>query len=329
MRDSADPTPSRSWREIPQQVKTRAMSRTGRNRFLLSSVKTTATLVLGFSLAFGAYEVIRTWSAEPKKMAAAINTAPLKTIDVLTDGVLDRAWVTRTLALPNKVTLIELDLHPLQQRLLESGQVRSAVISKSFPATLTVKLAERSPVARLKGQIRDQDPQEFVVSRDGAVFAGVGYESEIRNSLPWLAGVKLVSQGKGFRPIEDMETVADLLAKARNEAPQLYQTWQVVDLSHLASDGEIVVSSTDIAKIVFSKNLDFFVQLARLDYARDQSGLRMKSVNLGLGPQVVATFDGATVVLPTRPAATERPRVPKPIFAFPNSQRSSRSQRDL
>jgi len=152
MRDSAEFTPSRTWREIPQQVKSRAMSRTGRRRFFLSGAKTTVAIVAMLVLSGGGYAIVRTWQSEPKKIALATNTAPLKTIELVTDGVLDRAWVARTLALPARITLMELDLSRLQRRLIESGQVRSAVLTKTFPSTLTVKLAEYSPVARLKAQ---------------------------------------------------------------------------------------------------------------------------------------------------------------------------------
>jgi cell division protein FtsQ len=327
MREIAEQIPgTRTWREIPQPVRPRAMSREGRRRYALAGLKTASLVGLLAAAVWTVVELADTWQAEPGRIAHAVGTLPVSRIDLHdADGPIDRAWVERTLALPRNISLMELDLAGLQQRLLANGQVRSVVLAKTFPATLTVTLVERTPVARL----RAENGHDFLVARDGVVFGGIGYDEDRLKTLPWLAGVKLVRQGDGFAPIAGMATVADLLATAQNRAPQLYATWLIVDLARLESDGEIDVQSSEIEKIIFGTDLDFFTQLARLDHVNDARKAPLKSVNVGLGPQVVVDYDDNAAVV--RPAAPARPG---PVFQFiPQAastvHRSSKPNRDL
>jgi cell division protein FtsQ len=127
------------------------------------------------------------------------------------------------------------------------------------------------------------------------VFEGKNYDPALLNTLPWLDGVKLIHAGDGFTPIDGMDTVADLLATAHNQAEHLYQTFLVISLARLASDGELVVRSKDIPEITFNTRDDFFRQLARLDYvldlARAQPDKPLKSIDLANGLQVPVTID--------------------------------------
>jgi POTRA domain, FtsQ-type len=316
---------ARTWREIPQQVKARAMSHEGRKRFILSGAKTTGLILLVATMAWGTFEIISTWRTEPKRIADAANLAPLQEKDLVlvTDGVLDKAWLTGRLALPKNATLMELDIYQLQARLAAFGQVKSAVVTKNFPATLMVTIAERSPVARL----RADTGLDFLVDRDGVVFAGTGHDPEMIGTLPWLDGVKLIRIGEGFAPIPNMSVVANLLVRGREEAPQFYLTWKVVDLARIATDAEIEVRSSEIPRMIFSTELDFTAQVSRLNYARNQPGPAMKSINLGLGAQAVVTYDAGAA----RPRAVPdffKPSAPA-LSAFPNLQRSPKSNRDL
>ena len=317
---------ARTWREIPQQVKARAMSPEGRKRFVLAGAKTAGVSALLLAAVWGGCEIISTWRTEPKRIASAADMVPVqeKDLRLVTDGVLDKSWLSAQLALPKNATLMELDLHKLQARLASSGQVKTVIVAKNFPSGLVVTLAERSPVARL----RAETGHDFLVARDGVVYAGTGYDQTLLDALPWLDGVKLIRAGDGFAPIARMDVVADLLAKGRNEAPQLYETWRVIDLSRLDSDAEIEVRSSEIPRIIFSTDLDFFTQLSRLDYARDQPGPAFKTINVGLGPQVVVTYD-ETAAPKARPLPELFKRTAPALPAFPNLQRSPSSKRDL
>jgi len=303
---------ARTWQDISQSVNPRAMSKAGRQRRVAYTLKFAGVATVIAAVAWGAVEIAQTIGGSPNKLTAAESGTPLKDITVTTDGVLDHTWAGRVLALPKNASLMSLDLYALRARLLANGQVSAAVLTRSFPATLTVSIQERSPVARLRVQVGDALPRALLVARDGTVYAGENYAPALLDTLPWLDGVKLARVGNDFAPIDGMDAVADLLATARNQAEHLYRTFGVISLARLASDGELVVHSKDIPEITFSTHDDFFQQLARLDYvldlARSQPDKPLKSVNLANGLQVPVAIDtGARVQNSTRAPASATP----------------------
>jgi cell division protein FtsQ len=319
-------------------VKPRAMSTEGRRRMVFGGVKTVAAIAILGGLTWGGFEIAAALRGKAQPQAVAAQAVPVKEVVLVTDGVLDQKWLVRTLALSKNATLMELDLYRLRARLLASGQVRSATLTRNFPATLTVSLSEQSPVARVKAQLGAEEPRMFLVARDGTVFDGVGFDGQMVDTLPWLDGVKLARQGETFAPIAGMNTVADLLGKAKLEAEHLYRTWHVVSLARLESDREIEVRAENIGRILFGTNEDFFRQLARLDAlldrAREQTDRPLREINLAIGAQVPVAFEEPPVAdgaagsagsakassLRTPPAGTAKPALP----AFPNLPRNQK-----
>jgi hypothetical protein len=292
-RDFASATAARSWRDIPQQVKPRAMSSEGRRRLVARVLGWTGGGAALLLAGWGAWQVAAVWRSDAAPIPAAAQAAPIRSIELETDGVLDQAWLERTLALPPHATLTGLDLGLLRDRIQASGQVSAAALIRNFPATLAVHLTERPPMARVMAEQDGGVRRAWLVSRDGVVFDGVGYDPAMLDSLPWLDGVKLTRQGRGFAPIDGMATAAKLLAQAKLEAEPLYRTWQVVSLARLGADGEIEVRTRGGLRVIFGTEEDFFRQLARLDFmleAAPAAGPPLAEVNLALGPQVPATF---------------------------------------
>jgi len=300
---------ARTWQDISQSVNPRAMSKVSRQRRLAYTLKFAGAASVLAILAWGAIEIAETMGSNPNKLGLADSGPPLKAIALATDGVLDHTWAERTLALPKNATLMSLDLYALRTRLLANGQVKAAVLTRNFPATLAINIQERSPVARVQVQVGAAPPRALLVARDGVIFDGKNYDPAMVGTLPWLDGVKLVRAGDGFAPIDGMDTVADLLVTAHDQAEHLYRTFEVVSLARLASDGELVVCSKDIPEITFNTRDDFFRQLARLDYvldlARTQPDKPLKSVDLSNGLQVPVTID--TVARLPDPASAPAP----------------------
>jgi cell division protein FtsQ len=238
--------------------------------------------------------VVHSWESDRAALAAAVKSERVREISVITDGTLPKAWVESTLALPKQVTLMELELPKLRDRLAAHGQVRVAVVSRSFPDMLVVTLQERTPVARVQVQDSTGQSKQLLVSKDGVVYDGINYDKQLVASLPWLDGFKLTRAGNGYAPIAGMEDVANLLITAQVQAPHLYRTWMIVSLARMAERNEIVVKSQDVAEIVFSRKEDYFKQLAQLDYIFDTVAMQtaglpppvVQSVNLALGGQV-------------------------------------------
>jgi len=343
MTDSSEHLPiARSWRDIPQEVKSRSMSRSGRRRHALALVKMIGGTGLAGALVWGAVELVTTIELHPKEIAQAAQSVPVKTLELVSDqGALDRAWLDRTLALPKGVTLMELDLAKLQAKILANSQVRTAVLTKSFPDKLTVAVVERTPIARLKAQLHAGELRDYLVARDGMLFDGIGYDEGQRATLPWLdlGDAKLTRRGEGFAPIEGMVVVADLLAKAKAEAEHLYSTFRVVSVTRLATDDEIEVRTSEMTQVIFSTRDDFFRQLAKLDRVRDEfrptRELPLAKVDLSLG-QFPVVAGPVPIPLPPANTAAAAHAAPAPaparansaIFAFPPLQRKS-SPREL
>ncbi|MFT3782330.1 MAG: FtsQ-type POTRA domain-containing protein [Nibricoccus sp.] len=316
---------TRTWRDIQQTIAPKAMSPEGRKRLIVATIKSIAALFALGLAGWGGYELMQSWGKNPMAIKSPVKSEPVKTIDTRTDGVLDTAWVTRVLSLPKNAGLMDLDLKALQSRLLETGQIRNAVLTRKFPATLIVMLEERWPVARVHAQVGDALAKDFLVARDGVIYDGVCYDAGILDALPYLADVNLKRMRGQFLPLEGMDKVADLLSTAHANVPDLFRNWKILSLKRYDSDGFIIVQSPEIKEIVFgTREEDFFKQLARLDLVIEKGQLGpdhpAKSVNLAIssaqgGAQVPVVFE--TPVLPASSdsrSSSMRPatRVPAP-----------------
>jgi cell division protein FtsQ len=245
-------------------------------------------------MAWGAWETASALEDAPSSPAGAEAT-PVRNIVLVTDGVLDRDWLVHTLALPKSAALMGLDLEQLRGRVLASRQVATAALIRNFPATLQVRISERAPVARVMVQDGGGSPKVMLVARDGVVYDGAGYDLPLLDSLPWLDGTRLVRSGGDYAPVAGMDSVAELLARAKMEAEDLYRDWRVVSLARYASDGEIEVRTRDGMRVVFGTQEDFFRQIARLDLLLDAAHARggppVGEIDLSLGNQVPVTLN--------------------------------------
>jgi cell division protein FtsQ len=331
---------TRSWRDIPQQVKPRTMGREGKKRLAMAVGNTVGVVLLLALLAWGVFEVANLWETDPKRITSPTKGVPLRDFAVRTDGVLDKAWVQRTLALPKSASLMELDLTSLKSQLEESGQVTKAVIERRFPDVLGVTLQECTPVVRVMARIGDASPVVFLVSREGLVYSGFGYSAEMIDALPFIDGVKLLREGTGFARIDGVDVVADLLGTAQISAPALYRSFKVVSLARFALDRTLIVKSAEVEAITFGSSQDsFFRQLARLDYIlaetrRQNAPGQLKTVNLSIGDkQVPISFEPPKSSLaPARAVGISSFKYSSSISApsfFAPSRNSSPSKRDF
>jgi len=331
-------TTATTWRDIPQAASPRPVNRAGRRRLVMTAVRFwTLTGLAAASLLIG-YIGYRTWKDNPGGLAGPAESVPLREIVARTDGVLDLAWVKSALAVEPGVGIMSLDLNVLQDRLLASGQVHTAVVSRRFPDVISVVLEERSPVLRVPSHGMESAPGSLYVARDGAVFSGLGFDETLISGLPLLKGVTLArdTSGRGFARIDGLAAVSDLLGTARASSPSLSRSFQSVSLERFARDRLIIVGTSEVAEIIFgaSAELGYFQQLARLDYILDELRTRatppaVRSINLSLGGRQVPVSlmppETTGVVMPTRnPPAGARlalsPRVlTAPIFFRPPS----------
>ncbi len=325
--DPANSPEDQSWRKISQPVKPRAMSRGGRWRRVLAFARVAGVVVLVGGLAGGGVLVAMSLRENSPSVPAVAKTVPVKTPELRTtrDGVLDDAWLARTLGLPPRVSLMELDLEALRARVLADGQVTSANLTRVFPDRLIVQVTERTPVARVRVE-HGGLPRDLLVSRDGVIFAGQNFDPAMIDSLPWLGGLTLVPEGKGFRPVANMVVVSRLLSDAQFAAPHLYRTWQIVSVSRLELDKEIEVTTNDNTTVLFSAKGEFFVQLANLDYIMERRlklpGTRAR-IDLSLGREVPVMIEPLAVSIDLKPDSA-KPAVASTLSAFRSQSPSKR-----
>jgi cell division protein FtsQ len=289
--DDLNLPPSHSWRDIPQAVNPRAMSKQGKRRRRSHGFRIVVTIISLCVIGWIAWKVYTLLDNGPRSSVTSSSSMPIGNhLKLISDGVLDNdvKWLAKVLKLPSDATLMSIDLRQLQDRLLMQGQVSGATLVRIFPSTLSVTLAERTPVARILAE-GTEGKYTYLVSRDGVAYAGIDYDPGLINSLPYLDGISLVRQGSGFAPIAGMTTVSDLLIQSKLWVNSLYQTWLVVSLDKLQSDGVIKVKTKDGIVITFGTQEGFFRQLARLDTLMDtvKAGTAgratLRDVNLSLG----------------------------------------------
>lgn len=306
------------------------MSRGGQWRLALATLRMTAAIALCATLGWGIWMVTTALQDNARAKPAAARAVPVKTPVPKSDGVLDGndEWLARTLQLPKRAALMELDLLALRERVLADGQVLTANLSRRFPDQLVVQLTERTPIARVMTETAE-GRQQLLVARDGVVFAGCGYERALVDSLPWLAGVAISRKAGRYQPIADMAVASELLGKARLEAEHLYRTWHIVSLERLRRDREIEVRTRGLQSmtIVFNANGDFLRQLAKLDYMWDSLAARavqQARIDLSLGRQVPVTIAPETPASEVRTAALPRATASAFTFSSPLQPQSSR-----
>jgi cell division septal protein FtsQ len=318
---------ARSWRDIPQPVKPRAMSRGGKWRRAMAAIRVTLVVAFITAAVGAALWMVVTLSATSPAPGVA-KAGPMKPPELRTtrDGVLDNTWLQRILALPAGVSLMELDLDKLRARVLADTQVITATITRNFPDRLVVAVTERTPVARVRVDASG-DPRDLLVARDGVVFAGYGFDRGVFESLPWLDGISLGLDGKNFKPIAGMGTVAQLLADAQFAAAHLYATWQIVSLARLESDREIEVTTKDGSTIIFGATGDYYLQLLRLDTIADRlemlPGARAR-IDLSLGREVPLMIEQPAASEATARKAKSTASPATKLSLFPQTQPKSK-----
>jgi cell division protein FtsQ len=166
----------------------------------------------------------------------------------------------------------------------------------------------------------------MLISRDGIVFSGTGFDPAMVQTLPWIDGVNLKRTGGSFEPVDGMREVSDLLSCAKFEAEGLYRNWQVVNLSKLGSDDEIEVRTRDGMRVTFGTKEGYLRQVARLDLLVGESTdptRPIREVNLALGSQVPVAYGTAAPSLEGPPVNAAGPAASRAMIAFPSFTTSS------
>jgi cell division septal protein FtsQ len=332
---------TRNWRDIPQPIKPRAMSRGGRWRLALEILRGTLVAAVIGLVGWGGWKTLGALHEDSQAMPAAAKAVPLRRPELVTStgGVLTSEWLERTLALPRNISLMEVNLEKVCARVLAESQVLTAKARRRAPDGLIVEVTERMPVAQVRAEWQGRQ-QSLLIARDGVVFAGDGYDAGMVAGLPWLAGINLVRRDNTFRPIDGMEIVDELLGKAQTEAAHLHVSWRIVSLERLFTDREIEVTTVEGFKIIFgvsdaresglARRKNFVDQLSRLDMVWEKVGhmaIAEGTIDLSLGTDVPVSIKP---LAPAEPAAMPvRASIVAPVSLSLFSRPPSQPNREL
>ena len=255
-----------TWKDIDQSVKPKAMSSAAERRVWIGRAKAFGLSVAIIGVVVAVLQFSSFFERGPELLTKAGESLPVRHVDIETDGPLRKDWLPRQLAIRENENLLSIDLEALKVKLERIGQVKLAELERRFPDTLAVTVTERQPILRLLAQKPNGEKLLLFVDEEGVVFEGDRIDPSLARSLPFVTGVALKRQGKGFSPIDGLDPVVKLLDEAKATAPHLYRSWRVVSLKNLP---EIIVTSQAAKEIKFQGDKDFGPQLGRLDYILD------------------------------------------------------------
>lgn len=278
---------SKTWKDISQSVKPKAMSSASERRVLMSRLKIAGCVLAVIAVVAAALQFSSVWREAPELLTKAGESLPIKTIEIETDGSLSRVWVNNHLDLGEEANLLSVDISGIESKLKAIGQVKKVEVERRFPDTLRVLIEERRPVARMVAQRSNGERLFMYVDADGILFESEWVEPATSNRLPYLEVKSLKKVGDRYLPVDDVKPAMRLLEVASGVAPHIYGTWRVLTVSE---SHRISVSSPRVKEAIFHAKHDYIQQLARLDYILDYYRTRQSEpighVDLTLGDQV-------------------------------------------
>jgi hypothetical protein len=292
---------SRSWKEIRQAAPMSSVTDAAKKRKIAQVLKASGSVLGVIVVLVGiTWGVILVRNSDPLT-AFSDKQNPIQRILFESDGTLDEGWLSKQLSIPRGTSLTEIDIFQLKAALEHHGQVFSANVERHFPATLFVRLEERTPTARLAVQGDFGVLDTLFVAVDGTVYPSEHYAESFVRTLPYLDGVKLQARDNGaYQPIRGMDEVAHLFHLARKDYPALADHWRIVSLQLVTPEASpvpasLIVRSRRGPDLIFAVG-DYRAQLEKLEVItqdllrrRGAAGMeQVESIDLSLrGPAVV------------------------------------------
>ncbi len=224
--------PAPHWRDI-QQVSSRKVRQPARRRrlgrrVLVAGGISAALFLVGGGVWLGARAVDAFLEARAE---GGLPPHAVREVRFHTDGVLAKEWLGEVWPL-EPMALAETPVADLRAALLQTGQVKSAEVTRIAPDGLYVQVAERFPLLRMVVLSPSGQRQLWLVAADGTVYQGQDYPLTLLRSLPVLVGATLRERGTGrYAPLEGIGAVDLLLSTVGAEAPDLARQITTVDVS--------------------------------------------------------------------------------------------------
>jgi cell division septal protein FtsQ len=293
-------------------VKVRSRSATQhRNRRVLVVVSKGALLI---ALCFGIYAGGRLMA---KRFFFDNPDYRLSTIDVQTDGTLQREQILRTADLREGENVFRVNLSQVHDRLQQLPQVDEVQVVRKLPAEIDIKLIERKPIAWITSEKGMDDPfsseAAFLVDARGILM-------KEKKLLPEYLGLPLIS-GCTSESLEPGKIVDSYEAKAalellRMSTRSFMQTRFQIREIDLSKGYCLSVTDKNRTRVAFGfDNLDAQLQkFEQLLIYADDTKQELATVNLLVQRNIPVTFGKpAAEVINETIDPNEQPRVMKAL----------------
>jgi cell division septal protein FtsQ len=304
------------------KVRSRKATQQRNRRALVFVAKATLGLGLCTGIYFGARDGARRFFFENPDYQ-------LSTIEVETDGTLQREQILKVTELREGENIFAVNLGRVRERLRQLAQVDDVLVERKLPAEIDIKVTERRPIAWITGEKELPDP--FVSDASFLVDAR-GVLMKEKKLLPEYLGLPLISGCSG-EPLEPGRTVESFEAKAaldllRLSTRSFMQTRFQIREIDVSKGYCLLVTDKNHTRVTFGfDNLD--AQLQRLEQFliySDDSKRELATVNLLVQRNVPVTFAKSPKAIindTIEPEAT--PRILKAIPLHPSTKSKSSS----
>jgi len=271
-------------------------------------------MVLVAGLCTGGYVGVREAAA---RLFFANPDYQVKTIELQTDGTLQREEMLKTADLHEGENIFSVNLAQIRDRVQQLPQADEVEVVRKLPNEINIRIVERRPVAWITSETEITDPfasdAAFLVGRRGVLMRQKKLLPEYLG-LPLILGCKTESLEQG-RVIESPEAQTALELLRLTESSLLQTRFQIREID-ISRSYYLLVTDKSHSRVMFALN-DLEDQLRRLqvflDYC-DKTKQELETVNLVPQRNIPVTFTSpaASVINDTIEPAVE-PRIMKAI----------------
>ena len=271
-------------------------------------------MVLVAGLCTGGYVGVREAAA---RLFFANPDYQVKTIELQTDGTLQREEMLKTADLHEGENIFSVNLAQIRDRLQQLPQADEVEVVRKLPNEINIRIVERRPVAWITSETEITDPfasdAAFLVGRRGVLMKQKKLLPEYLR-LPLILGCKTESLEQG-KVIESPEAQTALELLRLTESSLLQTRFQIREID-ISRSYYLLVTDKSHSRVMFALN-DLEDQLRRLqvflDYC-DKTKQELETVNLVPQRNIPVTFTSpaASVINDTIAPAVE-PRIMKAI----------------
>lgn len=320
----SNPRQRRQQHLLDVKVRSRSATQHRNRRIIVWTCKIALIIALAIGVYFGVREGARRFFFENPDYQ-------LKTVNVQTDGTLQRDHILQVAGLREGENVFQVNLGDVHDRLQELPQVDEVQVVRKLPAEIDIKIVERKPIAWISREREISDPfasdAAFLIDARGVLM-------KEKKLLPEYLGLPLIS-GCNSEPLAAGKTVESVEANAalellRQSTGSFMQTRFQIRQIDVSKGYCLLVTDKNHSQVTFGfEQLDD--QLRRLEQFLaycDTSKQELATVNLLVQRNIPVTFaKPATEVINDTIDPQEQPLVMKAIPVQPKKAGTSSTPR--